>query len=138
MNLPEGAIVKIITADTPLAAYIGNRIYPHPAPKGTAYPFISYQRISVLPRHHLSGRSSLSGVRIQMDVWAKDFTTCGTVAELAQNAVDAYRGVENNLDIQWISLADEEGGGISFDEALAEYRCTFEIVVTYTREKQDA
>lgn len=136
MNLPEGALCEVLLADQALVSLIGDRLYSHPAPKEADYPLISYQRISTQPRRHLNGRSELSGVRIQLSVYATTSTECATVSETAQDAADGYQGSANSLDIKDISVDDSEsGGGVLHDEALGIYESIFDVIVTYRREK---
>lgn len=136
MDLPEGALCEVLLLDQALVALIGDRLYSHPAPKEAEYPLISYQRISTIPRRHLAGRSELSGVRLQLSVYAESSTECATVSETAQDAADGWSGIANNLDIKDISVDDSEsGGGVLFDEALNIYESIFDVIVTYRRER---
>lgn len=136
MDLPEGALCEVLLLDQDLTNLIGDRLYSHPAPKEAAYPLISYQRISTIPRRNLDGRSDLSGVRIQLSVYAQTSTECATVSETAQDAADNYQGIANSLDIKDISVDDSEsGGGVLYDEALGIYESVFDVIVTYRRER---
>lgn len=135
MKLPEGAIVQVVLKNEAMQALIGDRYYPHPADKNTPYPFVSYQRISTIPRQTLTGRSSMSGIRLQLNVWSdKSMTECATIAETLSDALDGFKGQENGLEIKWVMLDENDANGaITYDEALRIWGCSFDVIVTYKR-----
>lgn len=136
MKLPEGALCEVILASSEVQALISGRLFEHPAPKNTAYPFVSYQRISTVPRLNLNGRSSLSGVRIQLNCYASRGPIVTEVLETLQNAIHGYNGIANGIEIKDISIDDgESGGGVDYDEKLDIFGGSFEAIVTYRRDQ---
>ncbi len=59
-----------LLADPAIAAIVGDRIYPDPAPQNAVMPFITLGRVSALHEYDLDGYAGQAGPLIQIDCWA--------------------------------------------------------------------
>ena len=85
----EKSLVATLKGNAPLAALVGTKIFPLIVPQGTAFPCISYQRISGMPANTLSGHSGLEEIDLQIDVWAKTYTEAKAIAKAVRAAMPA-------------------------------------------------
>lgn len=76
-----------LAADATVAGLVGTKIFPAVAPQGTVPPFIVCLEVSDVPENTLTGdaSSTLRGVRVQIDCYAKSYSDAQAVAD----AVDA-------------------------------------------------
>lgn len=85
---PEKAIRKLIVD----AAIVSTRVYPQSAPQSAALPRIVYTRISGAHAHHMTAASGWAEARIQLDVYAANYTSVKAAAESLRVLLDTYRG----------------------------------------------
>jgi hypothetical protein len=85
----EKYLVATLKGNAQLAALVGTNIFPIIIPQGTAFPCISYQRISGMPANTLSGHSGLEEIDLQIDVWAKTYTEAKAIAKAVRAAMPA-------------------------------------------------
>lgn len=86
----EKSLVATLKSNTALTALVGtNKIFPLIVPQGTAFPCISYQRISGMPANTLSGHSGLEEIDLQIDVWAKTYAESKAIAKAVRAAMPA-------------------------------------------------
>lgn len=87
----EEQIHAVLTGTSPYATDAGLRVYALLADQGSAFPRVTYQRISNVPTTDFQGRSNLDQVRVQVDSWGKSY---GEVKALAQQVRDAMEAAE--------------------------------------------
>lgn len=88
----QAALVTLLKGYSPLAALIGGRVFPHPADEGTAYPFVTYERISALEDFGLGGSHGVVRARYQFTAWSDNFAACVAVADQVRMALVAFTG----------------------------------------------
>jgi len=111
MPSAEAAIYSLLTTGSPnpVAALVGDRVYPLVLPQPPTLPAIRYQRIST-PRAQyrtLDGLANYASPRIQIDCW--DTTPDGVlaVARAVYELLDGFHGTVDGLRIDAISTEDE-------------------------------
>jgi len=108
----EEALVTILT--TPLAASVGDRIYPVPAPQNVKQPYVTYQKISETTEYELAAEAGLGHARVQFNAVAETYSEARTIAALIKSTLSAYQGTVGSIYINWIQhgvdvdLFDEE------------------------------
>lgn len=65
--------------------------YPVFLPQNVETPALTYQRISDVPAHHLSG-STITGSRFQVDCWGDTYDQVKGIAADIRGALDGFRG----------------------------------------------
>ena len=92
----ETEVITALTAGSPTLA--GDRIYAHVLPDGTAFPAISFQRVSTAAVNNLAGHALRDLVRIQVDAWATTYDEAKSVAaEVRQRMQTAgFKGLMAN------------------------------------------
>ena len=76
---------------------VSTRIYPLTVPQESAFPAITYTRISGGKQNDLFGYSNLENPRIQIDCWAKTYKEVKTIAANVHDvmyAVTTFRAIQ--------------------------------------------
>lgn len=104
----ESALYSYLTGKSAITDLVGTRIWPIMAPQEDTYPMITYQLISDVPHHHMTGESGLWMCRIQLNVY-DERTTGGTgnvyksvksISEALRNVLSGYRGTWGSTAIR--------------------------------------
>lgn len=85
----ETGLVAYLKAQVPLA---GERVYPMALRQMTAFPALTYQKISAPREYTHQGSSNLVYARYQIDCWAKSYADVKAVADQVTAALSGYRG----------------------------------------------
>ena len=87
------ALRAFLLADTALSTAVGGaRIYPIVLPQAVTEPSLVYNTVSEVNDHHMQGASGLVMQRIQIDAWAREPDDADTIARLAKERLDGFRG----------------------------------------------
>ncbi len=78
----ENKIYTALSGSTKITvtSSVSTRIYPLIVPQESAFPVITYTRISGGKQNDLFGYSNLENPRIQIDCWAKTYKEVKTIA----------------------------------------------------------
>lgn len=79
----------VLVAAPGVTALVGQRIAPFPHAQGTALPYVTLQRISLVPENHFRGDGDLDAVRVQLDAWATTRSEALAVAAACRTALQA-------------------------------------------------
>jgi hypothetical protein len=91
MTLSE-LIYSVTTASAPLAASVGNRIYPNILPAGEKQlPAIVHRRVNIQPEQDADGPSKLDHVILDMWVYGHTKKQAEQTAMLLRAALDGYK-----------------------------------------------
>ena len=87
----EEALYAMLTADAAVAALVGTRVYPIPAPDQVVRPYIAYRRTGERVDRALGGPTGLVETTFELGCWAEDTTTAagGAIARDLAAAVRA-------------------------------------------------
>ena len=111
MAFLDEAVRALLLAQTSITNIIGQRLYPFRAPDNTPLPCVTYQRVSNLRDHVLSGeQAKFCETIFQIDSWVEEATKLSQLRTLAQNirtTLDDFRGVTSGVDIQAILSENE-------------------------------
>lgn len=107
------AMFSLVTGDTGVSALIGDRLYPgrqpDAAPAGaTAYPCVTYDRLSGQREYSHNGDSGLPHPRFQFSVWAQDYLDARTAATALISALSGYRGIVAGVEIQAVFIENDQ------------------------------
>jgi len=78
-------------------------ISPVPLPPSAAFPYVTVQEITVKEVEHLAGLSGVQQTIIQVNVWAKDFESAGTVRDSAKLYLCGFSGTAGSRVIQGVN-----------------------------------
>lgn len=106
----DGALTQLITGNAGVAQVMADRIYPKKFPENPTYPAIVYHRISTVREYSQDGFSALTSVRFQFDVHARTYVAARDLSGKLRLAIDAFRGVVGDVDINGIWNEDEDDG----------------------------
>jgi len=119
----DQAIRELLTANSAITAVTSTRIYNMRAPDNPTFPLITFQRISNIREHTMSGeQAKLTDTLVQVDCWARESSGLAVVRQLAINVrltLDNYRGTASGVDVQGIMSQNESD---SWDETTEVYR----------------
>lgn len=88
----ERALYARLTVGNPIAA-MGLRVYPVAAPLSVAMPYLVYARVSARRVRDFIGPSALAMARMQLDIYAADYTQARAVSDAVRKRLDGFRGV---------------------------------------------
>lgn len=75
---------------TGVAGYIGTRMSEGPKPEGSAFPCVTFFRVSTVQHYAHEGRGDLVWSRFQVDCWAKTGETSRAIADLLVAALPTF------------------------------------------------
>jgi hypothetical protein len=74
-----------------VTAVVGTRIYPLKIPQSiSTYPSITYQMISQVPAHTLTGGAGYAESRIQYDIYAETKPAADSLDEILRNVLQGF------------------------------------------------
>lgn len=131
MDFLEEVIFYILSNDLSIKNIVSTRIYPLKAPDNPTFPFITFNRIAVVPDWTLEPtvKPNLTNVYLQIDIWAKKSDTFATLKDLSlkvKNALNLTIGTYDNVDIKCIFFNQERNewdSEIEVFRAMQEYKC---------------
>jgi len=98
----ESGLRDLLTGDAAVSALVGRRVFPAPAPQDTAWPFVTWQRISGLRDQTLDGPSGMALPVFQIDIWcdsreqlqgASSYMPARAIADAVRRLLDGYTGM---------------------------------------------
>lgn len=96
--LIEEALKDRLITHAGLAALIGGRALAFAVSEISAFPAVTFQRISTTPLHHRSGYG-LESLRFQLDGWARSYTEALALRQQMRGAMDGWqRGSAPRVD----------------------------------------
>lgn len=106
----ELAVVAILRANPDVSALVGDRIYPLFIPLGSAYPCLTYERVS--GSHASSGEMAVQDpdagdIRIQVTAWADQYLQGKALTEAVRAALRRWRGTVDGIVVWDIQLAGD-------------------------------
>jgi len=105
MSLQLGkAIYYILSGNTEVKNYVGNKIFPITTNEGVLAPFIVYERYSIDPEYTKDG--PLQDVcSLLVNVIAKEYAECVDISQAVRKALEGKLGVFNGVTILQNQLA---------------------------------
>lgn len=126
----EAAIYTLLKDAAGVSALAGTRIYPILAPQDSAYPLITYQRISGARWRTFDGPSGKAQPRFQLDVWATSYAGANALAKAVRDALDGYSGTVATVRIGGVALeTDQDRIDTSTDPKL--FGVTMDFMITH-------
>ncbi len=104
----EKGLVSHLENDAGVAAIVGSRIYPEPAPQNASYPLIVYTRITGTHEHDLQGAAGLCEARYQLRCWAESRSAVKALAEAVRLALQGFSGSMGDVDVRGIFLESDD------------------------------
>jgi hypothetical protein len=87
MASAEAALIAALTGNAGVAALAGTRVFIKGGRQGTAYPYVSIQRISTPSAVDLDGANTLEWPRMQVEAWATSGLEAIDLADAIQTAL---------------------------------------------------
>ncbi len=78
-------------------------ISPVPLPPSALFPYMTVQEITGKEIEHLGGISEVQQTIIQVNVWAKDFESAGTMRDSAKYYLLGFKGTAGSRVIQGVN-----------------------------------
>lgn len=103
----ETAIRARLVADATVSGLIGTRAYALVLPQETAYPAITYNRVSGVRVHDLDGPAGRGTPRISVNSWAETYLEAKALAAAVRVCLDGFRGTVGGVEINNISIENE-------------------------------
>ena len=85
-----------------LSHLVASKVYPMAAPSNTTAPYMVYSRVAVTPEHNISGSASVDLLRMQVDIYAKDYSQVKQLAADARLSLESGAGkatLQSEIDL---------------------------------------
>jgi hypothetical protein len=93
MTAPKSALYSFLTGDTEIAASVGTRVYEGMSARGSAFPKITFHRLSGSPIDSMMGATGLARLTWQINCWSNvSNLAADAVARLVYNRLHGYHG----------------------------------------------
>lgn len=107
-------LYNTLSGDTTLAGKVGARIYRDSAPEGTAFPFLAYQLVDVVPVYNAFSDELMEAERWQIkavDI-GHDYSDIETIAARVKTLLHkkSASGVVSAVFIMKMSLSESDNG----------------------------
>ena len=118
-----------LSNDTDVSALASSRVYPMKLPQGWTLPAITYQRVSGVREHNLSGPSGRARPRFQIDCWASDYDGAKDLADKVRLCLDGLKDdINTESDVGGITLeADRD----IWEENIDAYRISMDFIIPH-------
>lgn len=130
----EAALTAELLADAGVTALVGDRIFPMGGRQGTAYPYVTYMRISTAGAERLDGPNTLEWPRFQIDCWAAAAPTGSALQALS--VAEAIRLAIDNVPIDGdpaFAATFQDQSGPAPDEETRSFRVSQDYLVFHER-----
>jgi len=130
------AIFKHLSQSAGVHDLVGDRIFPHTARQGTAFPYITFQLIADPAEDHMGGPSAIAHPTFQIDCWAESSTDAENVFEAVRDAFEGFRG---SIEGVKISRVFRDAGFSDFEQVTEGreneiFRNSMDVIIWYRRE----
>jgi len=125
----DEALYSLLTGDSGVSSYVGNRVYPGHLPQSETLPAIAFFRVDGSGRtvSH-SGASSVAGGIFQISCLALTSLEAKHVAEAVRRKMHGFSGTVGSEKIYLARLINEVD---LFDPDLPEYHVALDFELTY-------
>lgn len=131
----EEALVAHLFAQSGLTALISDRLYPNEVPQSAAYPAVTYQDISDIKVHTLTGQDSLEQPIKQFTAYASTKAQAKAVANQIKTALQDFQGTMSGIQVQYIQLQSEFANRYTTaDGTVKVYTHDLEFQIYYVKE----
>lgn len=113
----ETKVFNCLTTSTVITGQFSTRIYPSVLPQQTAYPALTYVRVSCNYENDFQGSCTLENPVLAVDVWAGTYKQA---KELAKNVQDAISSASDFKSIR-IGMSD------FYEDETSIYRITMDF-----------
>ncbi len=125
MNIKE-ALFKHLSLSSPIAALVGDRIYPVALPQNPQYPCIVYRRTPPISRENSTrGYSGMTASLFEITAWAADtesisgYDSAGAVGAALWNRLHGFKGLMGGAGgVQVAVCLATDDGSDEFDDDL--------------------
>jgi hypothetical protein len=126
-----------LSTDAGIVAQVGTKIYPLRAPNTAAMPYIVFQTIDDIGRHHHRGASGMPTASVQIDVWGPNSPqeTVNNAAEAVRLAMDGFQGEMGDLDVRSALLEDQRSIAVDASDGSENFKwgIQHDYSITYRR-----
>lgn len=101
-------LVAFLKSNVGLAAEIGTRLYANVAPTSATYPYITYERITSNPDHHMLAASGLNPATFELNIYGDKSLKVFNASEALRLAVDGFqRAKMGDVNISTATIQNE-------------------------------
>lgn len=101
------AVYTRLSGHAPLAAIVGDRIWPVEAPAEASRPYVVFLTVSSQRLAHLGGPSMVANPRVQIDAYAASYADAAAIARLIRDALDGWSGTAGGIEVLGASCVDQ-------------------------------
>jgi len=131
----EASLEKYLLTQSTFTSLVSRRIYPESVPPNTKLPAVTYQTITDVKNHELTGQLALEDPMIQFTSYAELKSEVRAVTNVIKAILKNYNGTLNDNVIQLAKLAYQRSGEEnSEDGTIRVYTEDLEYQVNYEKE----
>lgn len=102
-----GDLQTFLLSKTAITNIVGTAgVYWMRAPEDTDFPYITFQEVSDVREHDLSGQCGLVVASYQIDCWHVGSSAIHTLAEAVRTSIDGYTGTMTSTTVQYAKLTN--------------------------------
>lgn len=109
------AIYGILSTTTAVTSVVSTRIYPDAVPQNAAFPYVTFQEVTVQPTDTKDGASKLDICRIQVDCYSQAYDTTQNLGAAVRAALDRFSGTSGGETIDKIIFTNRSSGATDFE-----------------------
>jgi hypothetical protein len=130
----EQRIVALINTNPTLSATLQGRIYPVAIRQDTAFPTLTYARLSSQRTYTFAGAGHTT-TQIALTVWATEYATARIFADAIRHTLDAYTEPDDLPTPSNLLLAAIDDSADEYEPTLDVFGCTLQLTVQHTEEQ---
>ncbi len=124
-------LFSVLSENTSVIAYVGDRIYPGYIPQGAALPAVTYNQIGGIRSYTHSGPAGLVDGHWQITAWTESYAVMDALAGHIRDAFNGYSGVVNSRHISIIFIENETDVTALEAEEITKYGKAIDIQILY-------
>lgn len=112
----------LLRASPVVQAVAGGRVFPVRIPQSSPTPAVCFMLVSRMPQEFTHGQRIYDKARVQVSIFADDFTTLSALADGCRAALDGYRGTDTTTAIVLEMEHDQFEDGYDRYHRVQDYR----------------
>ena len=128
MARAEKALYARLSGHAGVSALVALRIYPAPAPQGTDYPLVTYQRFGGTRYSAHGDDTGLATALFQITSWDGEYDDAADLSTQVRLALQRYSGSEGSVTVQASFIENENH---LFDDETRNHGVALDVKISY-------
>lgn len=107
LKSPETVLRTALLGNSPLAAFIGTRVFPLLAPATASLPLVTWRRVGIARNQSLGAPIGVPTVSLEYTIYGVTYEQARQIADQMRRVLDGFAGVSDNTVVSNVSLENE-------------------------------